>query len=147
MFRAGLIGQIIVGLIYGLPIGGDMIPIAWQEAFIALGYIGLVLIIFEGALAVRLDLLKANFGLSAIAATIGVVAPIGLTYLLLYVGFGYGAIETFIVGAALSVTSLGTTFVVLGKSSKEISFADTRVGTVLVSAAVFDDVSGLVMAR
>jgi Kef-type K+ transport system membrane component KefB len=51
------------------------------------------------------------------------------------------------VGAALSVTSLGTTFVVLGKSSKEISFADTRVGTVLVSAAVFDDVSGLVMAR
>jgi Kef-type K+ transport system membrane component KefB len=94
-----------------------------------------------------LDLLKANFGLSAIAATIGVLAPIGLTYLLLYVGFGYGAIETFIVGAALSVTSLGTTFVVLGKSSKEISFADTRVGTVLVSAAVFDDVSGLVMAR
>jgi Kef-type K+ transport system membrane component KefB len=51
------------------------------------------------------------------------------------------------VGAALSVTSLGTTFVVLGKSSKEINFADTRVGTVLVSAAVFDDVSGLVMAR
>lgn len=124
-----------------------MIPVAWQEAFIALGYIGLVLIIFEGALAVRLDLLKANFGLSAIAATIGVVAPIGLTYLLLYVGFGYGVVETFIVGAALSVTSLGTTFVVLGKSSKEVSFADTRVGTVLVSAAVFDDVSGLVMAR
>ncbi|CAN9288400.1 unnamed protein product [Alternaria alternata] len=146
VFRAGLIGQIIVGLIYGLPIGGEIIPIAWQEAFIALGYIGLVLIIFEGALAVRLDLLKANFGLSAVAATIGVVAPIGLTYALLYIGFGYGAIETFIVGAALSVTSLGTTFVVLGKSSKEISFADTRVGTVLVSAAVFDDVSGLVMA-
>ncbi|RAR04133.1 Sodium/hydrogen exchanger [Stemphylium lycopersici] len=146
VFRAGLIGQIIVGLIYGLPIGGDIIPIAWQEAFIALGYIGLVLIIFEGALAVRLDLLKANFGLSIIAATIGVVAPIGFTYVLLYIGFGYGAIETFIVGAALSVTSLGTTFVVLGKSSKEINFADTRVGTVLVSAAVFDDVSGLVMA-
>jgi Kef-type K+ transport system membrane component KefB len=147
VFRAGLIGQIIVGLIYGLPIGGTMMPIAWQEAFIALGYIGLVLIIFEGALAVRLDLLKANFGLSMIAAMVGVIAPIGFTYLLLYVGFGYGAIETFIVGAALSVTSLGTTFVVLGKSSKDINFSDTRVGTVLVSAAVFDDVSGLVMAR
>ncbi|CAE7186969.1 hypothetical protein CFE70_006540 [Pyrenophora teres f. teres 0-1] len=146
VFRAGLIGQIIVGLIYGLPIGGDIIPVPWQQAFIALGYIGLVLIIFEGALAVRLDLLKANFGLSIIAATIGVVAPIAFTYILLYIGFGYGAIETFIVGAALSVTSLGTTFVVLGKSSKDINFADTRVGTVLVSAAVFDDVSGLVMA-
>ncbi|KAA8617607.1 sodium-hydrogen antiporter [Pyrenophora tritici-repentis] len=146
VFRAGLIGQIIVGLIYGLPIGGDIIPIPWQEAFIALGYIGLVLIIFEGALAVRLDLLKANFGLSIIAATIGVVAPVAFTYILLYIGFGYGAVETFIVGAALSVTSLGTTFVVLGKTSKDINFSDTRVGTVLVSAAVFDDVSGLVMA-
>ncbi|KAL6155170.1 hypothetical protein ACJQWK_01242 [Exserohilum turcicum] len=123
-----------------------IIPIPWQEAFIALGYIGLVLIIFEGALAVRLDLLKANFGLSFIAAVIGVICPIGFTYVLLYIGFGYGAVETFIVGAALSVTSLGTTFVVLGKSSKDINFSDTRVGTVLVSAAVFDDVSGLVMA-
>ncbi|KAF1829832.1 Sodium/hydrogen exchanger [Decorospora gaudefroyi] len=146
VFRAGLIGQIVVGLIYGLPIAGIILPVPWQEAFIALGYIGLVLIIFEGALAVRLDLLKANFGLSMIAACIGVIAPFGFTYLLLYVGFGHGAIETFIVGAALSVTSLGTTFVVLGKSSKEINFSDTRVGTVLVSAAVFDDVSGLVMA-
>ncbi|KAF2676594.1 Sodium/hydrogen exchanger [Lentithecium fluviatile CBS 122367] len=141
VFRAGLIGQIIVGLVYGLPIGGHVMPIEWQQAFIALGYLGLILIIFEGALAVRLDLLKANFGLSMIAATIGVIVPIGLTYLLCYLGLGYGAVESFILGAALSVTSLGTTFVVLGNSSKEINFSDTRVGTVLVSAAVFDDVS------
>lgn len=136
-----------MGLIYGLPIGKTTIPIHWQEAFIALGYIGLVLIIFEGALAVRLDLLKANFGLSMIAATVGVICPVAVTYLLCYLGFGYGPVECFIIGAALSVTSLGTTFVVLGKSSKEVNFSDTRVGTVLVSAAVFDDVSGLVMAR
>ena len=65
-------------------------PIEWQEAFIALGYIGLILIIFEGALAVRLDLLKANFGLSTIAATIGVVVPIAFSYLFCYLGLGYG---------------------------------------------------------
>lgn len=35
----------------------------------------------------------------------------------------------------------------LGKASKEHSFNDTTAGTVLLSAAVFDDVSGLVMAR
>jgi Kef-type K+ transport system membrane component KefB len=57
-----------------------------------------------------------------------------------------GATETFIIGAALSVTSLGTTFVVIGSASSEINFASTKVGTVLVSSAVFDDVSGLVMA-
>ncbi|KAF2176053.1 Sodium/hydrogen exchanger [Zopfia rhizophila CBS 207.26] len=141
VFRAGLIGQIIVGLIYGAPIGGNVMHIAWQETFIALGYIGLILIIFEGAMAVRLDLLKVNFLLSLVAALIGVIMPIALSYLVLYLGFGYEAIETFIIGAALSVTSL-----VIGKASKDVNFSNTKVGSVLVSAAVFDDVSGLVMA-
>jgi Kef-type K+ transport system membrane component KefB len=57
-----------------------------------------------------------------------------------------GAIETFIVGAALSTTSLGTTFVVIGSAARGVDFAQTKVGVVLISAAVFDDVSGLVMA-
>ena len=47
VFRAGLIGQIIVGLVYGMPLG-NILPVAWQEAFVALGYIGLILVIFEG---------------------------------------------------------------------------------------------------
>jgi hypothetical protein len=49
IFKAGLIGQIIVGLIYGLPVGNIM-PVEWQETFVELGYIGLILIIFEGEL-------------------------------------------------------------------------------------------------
>lgn len=55
-----------------------------------------------------------------------------------------GALETFIVGAALSTTSIGTTFVVISSSAK-IDFTNTKVGTVLVSAALFDDISGLIM--
>lgn len=42
-------------------------------------------------MAVRLDLLKKNFILSLYAASIGVILPIGLSYALCYVGFGYGA--------------------------------------------------------
>jgi len=93
-----------------------------------------------------MDLLKKNFSLSFTAAATGVVFPIGLSYLLLYLGFGFGAVETFIVGAALSTTSLGTTFAVIGGASKSIDLSQTRVGTVLISAAVIDDVSGLVMS-
>ncbi|KAI4845580.1 CPA2 familytransporter [Aureobasidium sp. EXF-8845] len=116
------------------------------ETFLAIGYIGLILIIFEGGLTSRMDLLKQNFFLSMLAATTGVLVPIGLSYLLLYLGFGYGAVETFIIGAALSTTSLGTTFAVIGGASKDIDLSQTRVGTVLVSAAVIDDVSGLIMS-
>lgn len=61
-----------------------------------------------GGLAARLDLLKKNLVLSNLAAATGVCFPIGLSYLLLYLGYGYGAVETFIIGAALSATSLGT---------------------------------------
>jgi len=145
IFRAGIIGPIAVGIIYGLPLANILEDI-WQETFLALGYIGLILIIFEGGLTARMDLLKQNFGLSMVAATTGVIFPIGLSYLLLYLGFGFGAVETFIIGAALSTTSLGTTFAVIGSASKDIDLAQTRVGSVLVSAAVIDDVSGLVMA-
>lgn len=47
ILRAGLIGQIVVGLIYGVPVG-NILALEWQETFLALGYIGLILIIFEG---------------------------------------------------------------------------------------------------
>lgn len=73
--------------------------------------------------------------------------PIGLSYLLLFLGFGYGAVETFIIGAALSATSLGTTFAVISSASRSVDLSQTRAGTVLVSAAVIDDVTGLVMSR
>ncbi|KAJ4424000.1 hypothetical protein N0V82_001247 [Gnomoniopsis sp. IMI 355080] len=143
LIRAGLIGQILLGILYGAPVG-NILDLEWQETFLAMGYIGLILIIFEGGLTIRLDLLKANFFLSLAAAAIGIITPIALCYLLLYLGFQYGALETFIVGAALSTTSIGTTFIVLS-SSKEIDFTQSKVGTVLVSAALFDDIVGLIM--
>jgi Kef-type K+ transport system membrane component KefB len=100
-----------------------------------------------GGLTVHLGLLKANIVLSACAAAIGILVPFGLCYALLYAGWGFGAVETFIVGAALSVTSLGTTFVVIGSAAKGIDLPRTRIGTVLITAAVISDVSGLIMAR
>ncbi|KAH7389711.1 Cation/H+ exchanger [Phaeosphaeria sp. MPI-PUGE-AT-0046c] len=145
IIRAGIIGPIAVGIIYGEPLA-NILQHDWQETFLYLGYIGLILIIFEGGLSARLDLLKANFTLSMVGAATGVLFPIGLSYLLLYLGFGYGAVETFIIGAALSATSLGTTFAVIASASKSVDLSQTRVGAVLVSAAVIDDVTGLVMS-
>ncbi|GES64608.1 sodium/hydrogen exchanger [Aspergillus terreus] len=145
IIRAGIIGHIAVGIIYGKPLA-DILEADWQKTFLSLGYVGLILIIFEGGLSARIDLLKANLMLSMLGAATGVCMPIGLSYLLLYLGFGYGAVETFIIGAALSATSLGTTFAVISSASSTVDLAQTRVGSVLVSAAVIDDVVGLVMA-
>ena len=133
-----------MGIIYGVPLA-NILHHDWQETFIYLGYIGLILIIFEGGLTTRLDLLRNNFVLSLLGAATGVIVPIVFSYLLLFLGFGYGAVETFIIGAALSATSLGTTFAVIAGNVESVDLSQTRVGAVLVSAAVMDDVTGLVM--
>ena len=145
VIRAGIIGPIAVGIIYGEPLA-NILHHDWAETFLYLGYIGLILIIFEGGLSTRLDLLKANITLSMLGAATGVIFPIAFSYLILFLGFGYGAVETFIIGAALSTTSLGTTFAVISSASKNVDLSQTRVGSILVSAAVIDDVTGLVMS-
>lgn len=43
-----------------------------------------------GGLGARVDLLKQNFTLSMVGAATGVLFPISLSYLLLYLGFRYG---------------------------------------------------------
>ncbi|KAL2193919.1 Sodium/hydrogen exchanger family-domain-containing protein [Corynascus similis CBS 632.67] len=168
LIRASLIGHIIVGLIYGVPIA-NILALEWQDTFLAMGYIGLILIIFEGGLTIRLDLLRQNLLLSIIAALIGVLTPIALSFAFFYAGFHHAPLEAFILGTALCSTSLGTTFVVLSSASRAgskessrtdsdhavaaaaaapppVDFSQTRIGTVLVSAAVLDDVCGLVLA-
>lgn len=144
LIHASIIGPIATGIIYGPPLA-DILHEQWLDTFLYLGFIGLILIIFEGGLTARLDLLRANFGLSAVGAAIGVILPISFSYLVGFLAFDYGAVETFIMGAALSTTSLGTTFAVLAGAADVVDLAQTRVGALLVSAAVIDDVTGLIM--
>lgn len=85
----------------------NILGLDWQATFLALGYIGLILIIFEGifilchsssslgaelltapgGLTIRLDLLRQNLMLSVVAALLGVLTPIALSFALLYAGF------------------------------------------------------------
>lgn len=52
IIQAGIIGQIAVGIIYGVPLA-NILEHNWQETFLVLGYVGLILIIFEGRLGVN----------------------------------------------------------------------------------------------
>ena len=45
--QAGIIGQIAVGIVYGVPLA-NILESHWQQTFVTLGYVGLILIIFEG---------------------------------------------------------------------------------------------------
>ena len=107
-----------------------------------LGYIGLLLMVYEGGLSTSFNVLKANFHIALLVAFTGVSLPIALSFSIL----GYSnatPVAAFAAGAALSSTSLGASFTILLTSG----FKQSRVGIILTSAAVLDDIFGLVMIK
>ena len=45
--HAGIIAELCLGIVYGTPLAG-ILPQAWEACFTALGYLGLIGIVFEG---------------------------------------------------------------------------------------------------
>ncbi|KAJ3370264.1 Hsp70 ATPase ssc1 [Allomyces arbusculus] len=172
LLYAGMVGEMVTGAIYGTPLLA-LLTDDWQATFRMLGDVGLLLIVFEGGLTIHPTLLLSNLPLSLAAALTGIVTPIALSILLLHLAFGYPLLQAFAAGAALSSTSLGTAFVAF-RNATETARArrastgsgrttpaslnpkpdppadarqpiQTRLGTVLVSASLIDDVVALVM--
>ncbi|KAH7087526.1 Sodium/hydrogen exchanger family-domain-containing protein [Paraphoma chrysanthemicola] len=125
----GLLGQVFIGIAWGTPGAKWLSP-------------SLILLVYEGGLHTSFQALKANLLLSAGVALTGIAVPIGLSYTLQGL-LNATPIQAFAAGAALCSTSLGTTFTVLGSSGLSTS----RLGVVLTSAAMMDDVVGLVMVQ
>ncbi|GKT44570.1 Na(+)/H(+)-K(+) antiporter GerN [Colletotrichum spaethianum] len=137
----GLIGQVFLGIAWGTP-GAKWLSEEMEHSIVQLGYLGLILIVFEGGLSTSFKSLKANLLLSIGVAVTGIAIPIGLSFTLSSM-VGATPLQAFAAGAALCSTSLGTTFTVLGTSG----LTTTRMGVVLTSAAMMDDVIGLIMVQ
>ncbi|KIP03344.1 hypothetical protein PHLGIDRAFT_244399 [Phlebiopsis gigantea 11061_1 CR5-6] len=168
--HGGIIAEIALGMVYGRPLAA-ILPASWEETFTVLGYLGLIGIVFAGGLSTELPLLLANLPLSTLCALTGIGLPVAFSFALLTAGYGYEPLEAFAAGAALSSTSLGTTLMALnsvasgvqdsgaaGIAKREAAKLEaeprqyspplhkSRIGTILISAAVIDDVIGLVLA-
>ncbi|KAK6431865.1 hypothetical protein LTR95_011968 [Oleoguttula sp. CCFEE 5521] len=141
LLYCGLIGQILLGILYGTP-GANWLSLEVQVSVMQLGYIGLLLVVYEGGLSTNLPTLRTNFGLSSLVAMIGISLPVALSFVLMAL-LPITPLQAFAAGAALCSTSLGTTFTVLTTSG----LTESRLGVVLTSAAMMDDVVGLVMVQ
>lgn len=95
-----------------------------------------------GGISSNLKALKANLFLSSAVAIAGIAAPIGISFVLLGL-LPLSPVQAFAAGAALCSTSLGTTFTVLATSG----LTESRLRVVLTSAAMMDDVVGLIMVQ
>ncbi|KAJ1305233.1 hypothetical protein OPQ81_000262 [Rhizoctonia solani] len=172
LFGAGLVGQLVLGAIYCVPLG-NILPFDIQTSIGTIGYLGLVLLIVEGGLDARLDILteRKNLTICILVTLSGIGLPIAFSILVLHFGYQYSILESFVVGAALSATSLGTTFAIMSSfrfptptsvsrpnpidigpiepssaSKGQSNLAETRAGTILMGAALLDDIIGLVIS-
>lgn len=137
----GLLGQVFIGVAWGIP-GAKWVSVETEHVIVQLGYLGLILLVYEGGLDTNFRSLKANLFLSTAVAITGIGFPMGLSFVLQSLS-NATPLQAFAAGAALCSTSLGTTFTILSTSG----LSSTRLGTVLSSAAMMDDVVGLVMVE
>ena len=113
----------------------------------AFSQIGVVLILFSSGLETNLDDLKHSGLAATFIALLGVLMPMALgTVGALFFMNGYAAytheklLNAIFVGTILAATSVGITVETL----KEIGKLNSKVGQTIVSAAVIDDVLGII---
>lgn len=136
--QPAVLGEMIGGLILGPSLLGIVRPT--DPVIHVLAELGVIILLFGIGLETDLrKLLKAG-GAAAMVALVGVVLPFGFGYGL-GVLFGLESLESLIIGAAMTATSVGITARVLA----DLGQLDTAEGQVILGAAVIDDVVGLII--
>ena len=136
-----ILGPAIWGLFFNLD-GGWLIPIKQNQYLKVFAEVGVIFVMFSAGLETNLKDLKDTGIVSFEVALGGVLLPLGA-------GIGLGAlflpahgIMTWVfIGVIMTATSVGITVEVL----RELGKLKNKVGTVILSAAVIDDVLGIVV--
>ncbi len=148
-----LLAGIIIAFVDKIP-GLNLLDDSARAGIKFLGEIGVVLIMFSAGLGTNLNSIKSS-GVSAIVVTsLGVIVPMGLGFLVagLFNGFG-GTItledgltvsktwSNLFYGVILTATSVSVTVATL----KEMHRLNGKAGTIIISAAILDDIIGVIV--
>lgn len=139
-----VVGEIVAGLI----IGPSVLGIVGQSDFLAqMAEIGVLLLMFSAGLETDLkELLKTGPTALAVACA-GVAVPLFGGWLLYSCFYGFsptgseGFYRAVFIGVIMTATSVGITVQTL----RELGRLKGRVGTLIMSAAIIDDVIGIIV--
>lgn len=139
-----VVGQIVAGLLIGPCVLGLVAP---SDFITHMAEIGVVLLMFEVGLETDLKELVKTGPIALLIACAGVFIPLALGTLL-YMGFygfaPWGDEEFFralFIGTIMTATSVSITVAAL----QELGKIKGKVGTTIVSAAIIDDVIGIIV--
>ena len=139
-----VVGEIIAGLVLGPSLLGWIKP---SDFLSAMAEIGVVLLMFSAGLETNINDLKKTGLKATLIACSGVFVPL-IAGSLLYMGFygipDFGSDEFYhavFIGTILTATSVSITVQVL----KELGKLTDEIGTTIMSAAIIDDVIGILV--
>ena len=137
-----VVGEIIAGLI----IGPSLLNLVVKDDFISgMAEIGVILLMFSAGLGTDLKELVKTGPVALLIALSGVAVPL-VGGMLVYMGFGFGTPDTrlyegIFMGTVLAATSVSITVQAL----KEMGHLKGKVGTTILSAAILDDIIGIIL--
>ena len=140
--------QVVGEIIAGLLIGPSVLGLVQQTDFLTgLAEVGVVLLMFSAGLETNLKELMRTGPVAFLIACCGVFVPlVGGT--LLYMGF-YGAApfgsEKFYTALFIGVIMTATSVSITVQSLREMGKLKGKVGTTILSAAIIDDVIGIIV--
>lgn len=143
-----VVGMLFAGILLSPSIwqamtGGSLIPIrADNKVLTILAEFGVVLIMFSAGLETDLKELKSNYLASGIVAAMGVIVPMALGIAISIPFFGTSNMRQCVfIGTILTATSVSITVETL----REMGKLKGKVGMTILSAAIIDDVIGIVI--
>lgn len=140
--------QVVGEIIAGLLIGPSVLGLVQQTDFLTgLAEVGVVLLMFSAGLETNLKELMRTGPVAFLIACFGVFVPlVGGT--LLYMGF-YGVApfgsEKFYTALFIGVIMTATSVSITVQSLREMGKLKGKVGTTILSAAIIDDVIGIIV--
>ncbi len=139
-----VVGQILAGLL----IGPCMLGLVGQTEFMTqMAEIGVILLMFETGLGTNMKELIKTGPKATLIACMGVAVPLVGGTLLYMAFFGgqpvgtEGFYKALFIGCIMTATSVGITVEAL----RELGYLKGRVGQTILSAAIIDDVIGIVV--
>lgn len=139
-----VVGQIVAGLL----VGGNLFGLVEKsEPLVFMAEIGVLMLMFSAGLETDLKQIKETGLVSLLVAAMGVIIPLGGGYLLYSGFFGFATVGSnefwtaVFMGVIMTATSVGITVEVL----RELGKLKSKVGTIILSAAIIDDVIGIVL--
>lgn len=139
-----VVGEIIAGLLIGPSILG---LVEQSDILAAMAEIGVVLLMFGAGLETNFKELLKTGPRALLVAVVGVFVPLAGGTLLYGAFYGFSEIgsegfyRAVFIGTIMTATSVGITVQTL----KELGHLKSEIGTLIVSAAIIDDVIGIIV--